>query len=308
MEAASAMQSDRCITVADFVPGVVMPVGPGRHDYANRALKSIYSGTLKPAGLVIVADGWTPDSSLQQIGPCASITKLDHVFHEMQKHEPGREQPRNVGVRILRENFPECTHVWFVDSDVLMDRNALQEYANALLGYMDDIVMFGPYDWMPAGADQPMPELRNDPRWAFFNEVMNDDVKLRTGLNAGLACFSGNLVWPIDEFEEIGGFWNEIHHGRCEDGELGIRAHRDGIEFLPVPEARGWHMDHPRDVPRILEMNARDVPMLNARHPWVEQYGVFVAERDGKRLEQTCHTCGEIVNTIDWWNHQNGHA
>jgi hypothetical protein len=52
------------------------------------------------------------------------------------------------------------------------------------------------------------------------------------------------------------------------------------------------------------ERNARDVPMLNDRHPWVEQHGVYVVERDGKRFDQRCAACGELVNTIEYWAHR----
>jgi hypothetical protein len=297
--------------MTDFVPGVVMPVGPGRHEFANKSLKSIYAGDITPAACVVVADGWTPDSSLEQIFPTDvrgfRVANAEYIFHETRKHEPGREQPRNIGVRVLRDHFAECTHVWFADSDLIFERSALAEFKKAYEKIRDNrAILIGPYEWMPSGNDQPMPKLRNDPRWPFFNETEAGDIQ--TGLNAGLACFSGNLVWNIDEFIRIGGFWNEIHHGRCEDGELGIRAYAQGMAFAPVANARGWHMDHPRNHQRILEMNARDVPMLNERHPWVEQHGVFVAERDGKRFDQTCAICGQVVNTIDWWQHQETHS
>jgi hypothetical protein len=101
-------------------------------------------------------------------------------------------------------------------------------------------------------------------------------------LNVGLACFSGNLIWPLLDFKRIGGFWNELHHGRCEDGELGLRAVAQGIPISYASLARGWHLDHPTDVAEKMRRNARDVPMLNERHPWVAGHDVFVVEEDGR--------------------------
>lgn len=276
-----------------------MPVGPGRREFAEKAIASVYAGTRLPRACVIVFDGLSDDNDL-----CPSQPSM--IIDDVPKHEPGREQPRNVGVRLLLRYFPECTHVWFVDSDVILAPTALEEYERTWSKFQqDDPIMIGPYEWMPPGHREPIEGLRNDPRWAFLDGGAG---RLHDDMNAGLACFSGNLVWPIDKFIEVGGFWNEIHHGRCEDGELGLRAVASGLKFTPVPQARGWHMDHPRNLQRIYEMNARDVPMINERHPWVERYGVFVAKRDGKRFEQRCYTCGAIVNTIDWWNHQDAHS
>lgn len=62
-------------------------------------------------------------------------------------------------------------------------------------------------------------------------------------------------------------------------------------------------MDHPRNFNWITAANARDVPMLNARHPWVEGEDLFVVEEDGKRFNSRC-SCGWEGNTALIWQHQ----
>jgi hypothetical protein len=235
----------------------------------------------------------------------------DHPIHEMvvvevAKHEPGMEQPRNRGVRKVEqlngEVAPESRidTVWFLDSDILVAPEALAAFDEA----MGDAkrILVGPYDWLPAGLREPAPELKNDPRWVSFDEHDRHKV-LVDDLSAGLACFSGNLVWPIDEFTRIGGFWNALHHGRCEDGELGLRAVACGVPISFVAAARGWHLDHPINFDLTIQRNERDVPMLNERHPWVQGEGLFVVEEDGKRFNVRC-ACGWEGNTAEIWNHQ----
>lgn len=274
----------------------MMPVGPGRRENAIAVLNCLAEQTVKPAAIVVVHDGRTELEPLWY-GPVGGAPLLERWYP---KHEPGQTQPRNIGVRLLRELVSECDHVWFIDSDVLVGPDCLSQFEAAWRS-ADPAILVGPYDWMPAGQREPMPELRNDPRWPSFDAW---DGKPRRGdLSAGLGCFSGNLVWPIDEFERVGGFWNELHHGRCEDGELGLRAVAMDVPIVLVPQARGWHMHHDVNTNLVFERNARDVPMLNARHPWVQGSGIFVADREGKRFEVTCPGCGANMSTAEWWAH-----
>lgn len=279
---------------------VVIPVGAGREDNLRMCLRSIDDMLVRPSLIVLVLDGPVDiqDAELKGKVPI-------HVIRA-EKHHPGMEQPRNIGVRRVEALNAKVgnpiSHVWFLDSDIIVAHDALHHYELA----MGDAyrILVGPYDWLSAGVREPMHELHNDPRWISFDEhdpqeVMVDD------LSAGLACFSGNLVWPIDEFTRIGGFWDELHHGRCEDGELGLRAVACGVPISFVRGARGWHLDHPINIELTLERNSRDVPMLNARHPWVQGEGVFVVEEDGRRFNIRC-SCGWSGNTIELWEHRAG--
>jgi GT2 family glycosyltransferase len=282
--------------------GVVIPVGPDRHDNLREVLACLNQQTYKPECIALVFDGHdcTPEDIL---GEEAAKFTTPVMGISLPKHTPGQEQPRNVGVRLL-QRFGRCEYAWFLDSDVLVQADCLEQFraAKAAAPHRTrEAIILGPYDWLPPGVRQPVQRLKNDPRWPSFDErkeqaVLND-------LSAGLACFSGNLIWPISEFARVGGFWNEIHHGRCEDGELGLRAVAMGVPIVFAAEARGWHMDHPRNMEWIEAANARDVPMLNARHPWVQGSGMFVVEEDGKRFDVRC-PCGWEGNTALIWQHE----
>lgn len=285
--------------------GVVMPVGPGRLENVLAVLGSLAEQTVKPRVVICVADG--PDAAFEIAG-ATSLPFPTAVLNVPEKHKPGMEQPRNLGVRLLRDlekqdpRFGGITHVWFVDSDVIMAPDCLEMYQQAMQQEPIDRVLIGPYDWNPEGLREPLPDLRNDPRWGGFDTYSPFEI-LRGDLSAGLACFSGNLVWPIEEFERVGGFWNEIHHGRCEDGELGLRAVAMGVPISYVKDARGWHLWHPINLEWAKAANSRDVPMLNARHPWVQGEGLFVVEEDGKRFDTTCPNCSQQMNTAEIWAH-----
>jgi GT2 family glycosyltransferase len=276
--------------------GVVIPVGPGRQENLTAVLRCLAAQSSRPAGIVVVQDGFDADADWQ--GPIVTLACA--------KHEPGREQPRNVGVRALLAQWPDTTHVWFLDSDVQVGPRCLEDLASALETGKQDRIVVGPYDWLGPG-ERPTPGseyrgLRNDPRWASFDRYP-PHVALTDDLAAGLACFSGNLLWPIAEFVRVGGFWSELHHGRCEDGELGLRAVAMGVPISFAAAARGWHLWHEVNTGLVLERNARDVPLINDRHPWLHGTDVFMVDRDGAAFDVRCSKCRAQVATNGWWAH-----
>jgi hypothetical protein len=128
-------------------------------------------------------------------------------------------------------------------------------------------------------------------------------------LGCALGCFGGNLLWPIQEFKYVGGFHNELSHGRVEDGECALRAAAAAIPMSLVREARGWHVAHPVDVHRTAELNRREVPLLNSWHPEIQDKGFLLVERDGARFDFKCPEpgCGLQMNSHDYWNHVASH-
>lgn len=292
---------------------VVIPVGPGRLQNLQAVLGCLTAQTEQVEGIVVVEDGPALGGGRLVVGDTkAEMQAWGKRILQMQtsKHEPGREQPRNLGVRYIKAKALGFTHVWFLDSDVVVEPDCHELLLEAITDGPQDRIVVAPYDWLPPGKrpepgtdfDMTYHAMRNDPRWPSFDTYGSDET-LHGDLAAGLACFSGNLIWPIDEFVRVGGFWNEIHHGRCEDGELGLRAVAMDVGIGFARGGRGWHLHHPVNVALAVERNARDVPMLNERHPWVEGSNVFMVDRDGKAFDTTCPGCGAQVPTIDWWNH-----
>jgi hypothetical protein len=131
------------------------------------------------------------------------------------------------------------------------------------------------------------------------------DLSFLMGL--GGACFSGNLVWPIKEFTDIGGFNPGMHHGRCEDGELGFRAIAHGIGVSMVAEARGYHQWHPVNTEWVLAANEQDVPFIHRTHPWLVDAGLVMTAKDGIRFDFRCPDCGERMNSLAYWGHRAEH-
>jgi GT2 family glycosyltransferase len=277
---------------------VVIPVGPGRLENLQQVLLCLAEQTVKPDVIAVVCDG--PEAAFEMEAPTYPIPL---AILNADKHEPGLEQPRNIGVQLLRDMEADFTHVWFLDTDVIVGADCLEMFEDAMQVEPIDRILVGPYDWMAPGQREPHPELFNDPRWPSFHAHEPFEM-LTNDLSAGLACFSGNLIWPIAEFERVGGFWNDLHHGRCEDGELGLRAVSMQVPISFVKEARGWHLYHDFDPAAVEARNARDVPMLNERHPWVQGQGVFMEDAEGKRFSVKCPDCSQEFPSSQIWAHK----
>lgn len=314
-----------------FDVGVVITTCAGREENLKRCLQ--YIGDLRflhPKIISIVYDGCSPEPE-----PRSAYAGDIPVWRTcIEKHQPGQTQPRNVGFEEMVKVMPELTHVWFLDSDLIVPSDTLEHFYNGFCAAPENRILIGPYDWLPEGVigfipemkhmapGQPTPRGMADYRWPSFNEFGpevvhqagrppfdGEDEAMARGraMGAGLANFSGNLIWPVAEFARVGGFHRDLYHGRCEDGELGLRACEHGIPMSFVRDARGWHVAHPVDMADAIEKNKREIPLLDAMHPWVQNVGLLVVDKDGKRFDWKCPDCDEIFNTLSYWEHAATH-
>lgn len=242
--------------------------------------------------VVIVRDGWKSNA-----GTYECTGGLSFFTMNLKKHEPGDTQPRNIGVYHLVNTLyiRRTQYVWFLDSDVIPTTEALKAYVNAIEEHPEVDVFFGLYN--PNNAS-------HDERSAMFETQLPPE---QYNLNYALACWAGNLMWKIKSFTEVGGFHADLHMGRCEDGELGLRASSLGKIMMPVKGADLYHIPHASNYNDKIEKNKRDVPLIQKWHPWVQEQGLIVSSKDGARFDRVCSTCGEEINSIEWYEHEKEH-
>ena len=265
----------------EFRPGVVITTCAGREENLRRTVANLMELNTYPEAIVVVYDG-CPAQGFETPIPVYGV--------EIPKHAPGQEQPRNVGFQRLRLIAPECNYVWFLDSDLIFEPSILTEFYIGLEHAEEDRILIGPYDWLAPGVVERHGQSAPDPRWVSFNQFGPEQV-FRHDLSVGLACFGGNLVYPVAMFEAVGGFHRDLHHGRCEDGELGMRATQMGLPTSFVKNARGWHVWHSRVPGHAEKANLRDVPLLNAWHEWAHEKGLVMTDQDGARFNWRCPEC-----------------
>jgi len=176
----------------------------------------------------------------------------------------------------------------FVDSDVVLNENALAAYAKASEAQPDCIIV-GQYHWLPP-VDWFEPELLwkapsfdslmqtvmsrqlllsipndspfgPDIRSADFTD---DLTAIRKG--SGLGALSGNISYPKNLFWQLGGFDERIVGHGGEDADLGLTADEAGTDWLFYKSIFGFHVWHPRDQKANSREVQANITFIDAKH------------------------------------------
>jgi len=290
---------------------VVIPCGENRLENLVECVRHLSNQTRQIDNLVIVCDGFASHKAIDSLIIAnlwlsnhneSSVNKIKIIESPKHVGGSGTLQPKNYGAAFVTNNYPDIDYLWFVDSDIIVEETTLESYqaANQL---DENRILIGPYEWLPSGVRKLSPEIKNDPRWGMFEEYGSSYTSVGE-IHYALANFGGNIMYPVKEFTRVGGFWDELSAGRAEDGEMGLRCASMGIPMAVVPDARGYHLDHPVNHQWKIDTNAVEVPMINERHPWVQDEGIIVVDKDGKRFDWVNPETGKSVNTLEIWNYK----
>ena len=243
---------------------VVIPVGPGRDDNLRMALHSLSLQTYKDFEVVIACNG----TSLSWVAGEYPSVAVHQVVHE----KPNLASiNRNAGVR-----QSQGKHIVFIDSDVVLCKEALSYYAEDW-GHYSERVIIAPYHWLP-----PMAVTKKDvEEWTRLIEGTLPRIPHPGRHNVGRdgrACFhnspdllfcdypgclsmlSGNMGISRRMYDYIGGFDEELP--RAEDGAFGIACCAAGFQWSYDGRIAGGHLYHERDA---ATMALDPIPMIIAK-------------------------------------------
>ena len=182
---------------------------------------------------VVVCDHGSTDDTLE-------VTRLFDVSYcrlERTAYDPGAA--RNTAVQSLSV---EVTHIWFLDSDVILNPEAVEHAVTKHLTASPEVIITGRYDWLKKGVRQPPFEGLGiaDQRQRTAGWDCNKVVKCSG------AALTGNLVIPVDAFEMTGGFDPNLAGSRSEDCEMGFNMRSKGLTMVMCEGIIGYHLAHPR--------------------------------------------------------------
>ncbi len=217
---------------------------------------------------VVVSDDGSTDDPAAVV---AEYTDQMHIRFCTQEHKGYRvSRVRNNGVRACTYTR-SITHYWFIDSDVLLNRLAV-ESIRPFLDASPTIVVGGRYDWLPpmhittedleqrwnkiARGELPALEGQSD-GYTGGREVVghrrhmdirvNVDWTSTTLVPCTGATLSGNLIVPKDAFHAVGGFDENIE-GQGQDCDFGKMLGREGTQMIFSEAIIGYHLYHYRDL------------------------------------------------------------
>jgi glycosyltransferase involved in cell wall biosynthesis len=241
------------------VISVVIPVGPGRDENLMRVLHSLSLQTYRNFEVVVATNA----KDMDWLSRCElTVVRVEHKTPNLASIN------RNEGVKASKGD-----HLVFLDSDVVICKDALAYYAEDWKNYSERVII-GPYHWLPpmqinewdvvewkklVNAELPKKEhygnhnIGRDARKCFHN---SPDL-LFCDYSSCLSMFSGNMGISRRMFDYIGGFDEELP--RAEDGAFGIACCAAGFQWSYDGRIEAAHLYHERDA---ATMALDPIPMI----------------------------------------------
>jgi glycosyltransferase involved in cell wall biosynthesis len=190
--------------------------------------------------------------------------------------------PRNLGVKMASGDL-----LWFLDSDVVIPPDAIQETYKAFTKGNIARILIGSYHWLPAQTvtsddvknrwedlkEGRLPFLHierkgmlnmKDIRQVSFDKAANSQQEFYSFTDS-LACFGGYLLMTKQTFWAAGGYDESMLAG-VEDGDFGITLFEMGAKFSYLKEVCGYHIAHEQPSGRDNNIIAAQVIRLNEKH------------------------------------------
>lgn len=231
---------------------------------------------------VILVDDGSTDKTYELVEVFKDELRLKYAWI-FKKDNWNASRPRNFGAKLVEA---ESEAFLFLDSDVVLNKQALKHYSEELK--KEKRVIIGRYDWLPPQIVTPeditdnwdsfingklrKPEsisgrlghIGEDTRAKTFEDSESVD-KTYDRIYDGLSCFGGNLLIPRSTFWNAGGYDENIRCG-LEDGDFGLTLWRQGNEFSYDKRTIGYHVWHAIPESRFPPDLRDQIDNLNLKH------------------------------------------
>ena len=223
---------------------------------------------------VVVSDDGSTDGTEEMVKAYLRHLRLKYYWHEDKGYRVSLT--RNQGTRIADQT---STHIWFIDSDVLLVKEAVA-FARGLCAREPDAIICGRYDWLPpmqvtledvaerfdliAQARLPKAEIPGN-----FSRAYRDDPRASTDFDCetrrrGRGTLSGNLIVPRQWLSR--GF-DETIENQGQDGEFGHHVYELGAELIFCDKIRGYHLAHRADDAWKTQSVAKTIRHILTKYP-----------------------------------------
>ena len=187
---------------------IIIPVYNGSK-YLNRCLEAIMASSYRLYEIIVVDDGSTDDSDDIARKKGARVFQLER--------QSGPAAARNYGAKQAQGDI-----LFFVDSDVLVQKGTIERVAKNFMENPDIAALFGSYDDNPSEKNF-LSQYKN----LFHHYVHQQSSSEAVTFWAGCGAVRRNV------FEKVGGFdQNRYRRPEIEDIELGYRMRRMGCQIL----------------------------------------------------------------------------
>lgn len=246
---------------------IIIPVHNGGQDF-RLCLTGVSNAKPAPYEVIVVADGCT-DGSIQ------TAQEFGARLIELSQPE-GPARARNLGAQNARGDI-----LFFVDADVVIPENAVQQICDVFLNEPGLSAAFGSYDDTPAKANF-LSQYKN-----LFHHFVH-----QTGNREASTFWGACGAIRSEVFEKIGGFNETYPDPSIEDIELGYRLKENGyrirlLKDLMVKHLKRW------DIVSLLRTD-----VFKRALPWtrlIMQRGRFVDDLNLKVSARISIVCAYVL-------------
>jgi len=197
---------------------VIIPVYNDKKNLTH-TLDAVMASSYDSYEIIVVNDASTDDS--------AEISQRKGVKVHLLAQQSGPSAARNSGAKMAKGDI-----LLFVDSDVVIQANTIEQVAMDFLKHPDIVAVFGSYDDCPPAADV-LSQFRNLFHH-FIHQNSNEDAK---------TFWAGCGAIYREVFLELNGF-NDSHYTKpsIEDIELGTRIWKMGYKIMLDKDLQVKHL------------------------------------------------------------------
>ena len=248
---------------------------PTRSRYNNlvKTLTALKDQSLKKEEYeVIVVDDNSTDQTNSIVASFKDGWNFKYIFSNVPKpHTWNASIIRNMGALLSSQ---ETEALVFVDSDVVLPRNALELYLIDFEANKDRVII-GYYDFLREDGTVAVQDVRH----VKFETVTPEQTFEQ--VHDGLACFGGNILIPKNIFWSVGGFDTDVHIG-LEDGSMGLKLWKKKTKFSYDNRIIGKHSWHDVPTDRFPPNMNEHINNLNLKHFHTKNpdYGIIEMSRE----------------------------
>lgn len=248
-------------------------------------LAALSKQTVQPDEIIVVDDRSNDGTGQAFFNQYGGVPLFKYVYNPPTYVGWNASIPRNLGAKVVSR---DVDLLWFLDSDVILPPNAVEETLKAYQTGSDKRVLIGAYhslvpqeftaqdviDRFDDVINNKFPRKHfdqvgfmtniKDIRQVSFDKAATSQEEFYSFTDA-LACFGGYLLIPKKIFYLAGGYDEEIEAG-CEDGDFGITLYETGIKFSYLKESCGYHIPHQQPSGRTNVEIVENVRKLNEKH------------------------------------------
>lgn len=200
-----------------FVSIIIPAYNAAKH--IDRCLTAIKASSYPSYEIIVVDDGSTDDS-------IHIARKMGATVFQM-PHQSGPAAARNLGAEKAKGNI-----LFFVDADVLIQRETVARVASDFQQNPDIVAVFGSYDDSPAESNF-LSQYKN-----LFHHFVHQQASAEA-----MTFWAGCGAIRRELFQKIGGFDQERYRRpEIEDIELGYRMRRMGYRILLDKDLQVKHL------------------------------------------------------------------